>query len=93
MAKQFIKVSSRYTTKNKLQELISNELYKLDRVLCNDGLEANKVIETAYKTALEQYKGHAKQLPLKDFVFNKTMTQYSVEDVIVLNVYTVKQEV
>lgn len=93
MAKQFIKVSNRYSTKNKLQELISNELYKLDRVLCNDGLEAKKTIEIAYKTALEQYKGHAKQLPLKDFVFNKAITQYSVEDVIVLDVYAVKEEV
>lgn len=93
MAKQFIKVSSRYTTKNKLQELISNELYKLDRVLFNDGLEAKKTVESAYKTALEQYKGHAKQLPLNRFELQKTVTQYSVEDVIVLNVYSVKEEV
>jgi len=93
MAQQFIKVTSRYATKNKLQELLSNELYKLDRVLCNNALEAKQTIKTAYKTAIEQYKGHAKQLPLNRFELQKTVTQYSVEDVIILNVYSVKEEV
>lgn len=92
MAKQFTKVTKTYSTKNKLQLLIHDELKSVDFMLFLNMQDASNYIKQLYENALRCYKGNAAIPLLKTFEGNKNDTHYYVEDVINISVYTVKND-
>lgn len=92
MAKQFIKVTKDYATKNKVQELCLKELKKLDQTLWPTTVEAINIICDGYQNALSQYQGKAKTPELKQSRPDKNSYQYYIDDVIHLTIYEVKGE-
>lgn len=91
MAKQFIRVSKTYSTKNKLQLLILHKLQKLDHTLTLNHVDASRLIKKLYDEAVKEYKGTAAIPELKTYENDKT-TNYHVEDVIYIHVYTVSTD-
>lgn len=89
MAKQFTKVTKTYSTKNKLQLLIHDELKSVDFMLFSDKQQASNYIKQLYENALKCYKGNAAVPPLKTFEGNKNSTSYYVDDVISISIYNV----
>lgn len=92
MAKQFTKVTKTYSTKNKLQLLIHDELKSVDFMLFLNMQQASNYIKQLYENALRCYKGNAAIPPLKTFEGNKNDTHYYVDDVINISIYTVKND-
>jgi hypothetical protein len=92
MKKQFTKVTKTYSTKNKLQLLILNELSKVDRVLFSNNKEVSKNIITLYNNALLAYKGNAAVPPLQAHETADNDTIYYVDDVISISMYNVKTD-
>ena len=90
MAKQFTKVTKTYSTKNKLQLLILNELQDIDCSLFPDKGLASYTIKKLYNNALSAYKGNAAIPELKSFEANKNDTHYYVDDVISISMYNVE---
>jgi hypothetical protein len=91
MAKQFTKVTKTYSTKNKLQLLILNELNKADCILFTNKGEASKYIKQLYDNALLAYKGNAAVPELKRHE-SKENLQYYVDDVISISMYNVQTD-
>ncbi len=91
MAKGFIKVAQVYSCNNKLQEAISKELNKLDCDLHTSVSVAKTALKLAFQKALNSYQGRAKRPELK---INKQYKDLHchVEDVIILNIYEVKND-
>lgn len=87
MAKQFIKVSKTYATKNSIQLLILQKLQSVDFTLTSDISKAKYFIKKAYDDAVNQYKGKAAIPELKEFSNGLTIV-FFVEDVIYINVYS-----
>lgn len=92
MAKQFIKVTKDYATKNKVQELCLKELKKLDQTLWSNYEDAIHIICDVFENALSQYQGKAKIPELKQFRPDKNSYQYYIDEVINLTIYEVKGE-
>lgn len=92
MSKHFIKVTQTYATKNKVQELCLKGLIHLDHTLCHDFRQANEFIKTNYNTAINSYVGRAKLPELREDFSDKTLTIFTVEDVIVIKVYEVTKD-
>lgn len=92
MAKQFTKVGKTYSTKNKLQRLILNELAKADGLLFANKTEAVNYIKQLYENALKEYKGNATVQLLNSFEANKNDTVFWVEDVIYISIYNVQTD-
>lgn len=90
MAKQFAKVTQTYSTKNKLQLVILNELKTVDFTLYPDKQTAKKSIEMLFYNAVQSYKGKAAAQTLKQFEPNKTTLTMSVDEVITISIYTAK---
>lgn len=92
MSKQFAKVTKTYSTKNKLQNTILNELQTVDLTLYPNRQTAKKVIEQLYQNALVNYKGKAAPQTLKSHepATNKNELIFYVEDVIYISLYNVK---
>jgi hypothetical protein len=91
MAKQFTKVTKTYSTKNKLQLLILNELSAVDCFLFITKSEATDYIVQLYKNALLAYKGNAAVPELKRHESHENMSFY-VDDVISISMYNVKTD-
>lgn len=92
MAKQFTKVTKTYSTKNKLQGLILQELQLADCLLFSDPKEAKNYINQLYENALKRYKGNATVPALKTHkACDSEMLTY-VEDVIYISTYTLKND-
>jgi hypothetical protein len=92
MSKQFTKVTKTYSTKNKLQLLILNELSKADCVLFSNKAKASNNIEQLYQSALRSYKGNAVVPQLKTHEANKDDTLFYVDDVISISMYNVQHD-
>lgn len=92
MPKQFAKVTQRYTTKNKLQELIYKELETVDFTLYPDFKRAKKEIVKLYEKALSDYKGKASVPELKIFDKIQNVVRFDVEDVISISVFNAKYD-
>ena len=90
MAKQFTKVTKTYSTKNKLQRLILEELQLADCSLFTTPKEARNFINQLYENALKHYKGSAAVPPLRRHEANQTEVLFYVEDVIYISMYNVK---
>lgn len=90
MAKTFTKVTKTYSTKNKLQGLILQELQLSDCSLFSDAKEAKNFINQLYENALKLYKGNAAVPELKTHKASDSETLMFVEDVIYISVYTTK---
>ena len=89
MKKTFTKVTATYSTKNKLQKAILENMKELDGTLCSNQGGAIKLIELAYNDAVKNYNGTAKKPELKRFEPNATTASFIVDDVITLSVYDV----
>jgi hypothetical protein len=92
MSKQFTKVTKTYSTKNKLQLLILNELKHIDGVLFANKQEASKYIKQLYGNALSEYKGNASVPQLKTHEATKDDTLFYVDDVISISIYNVQAD-
>lgn len=90
MAKQFTKVTKTYSTKNKLQLLILNQLDTVDGLLFSNKSEAVNHIKQLYENALIMYAGKAAVPELKSFVSTDNDTVFHVEDVIHISIYNVQ---
>ena len=91
MSKQFTKVTKTYSTKNKLQLLILNELNTVDSILFITKSEATDYIVKLYKNALIKYKGNAAIPDLKRHESHENICFY-VDDVINIAMYNVKTD-
>lgn len=91
MAKQFTKVTKTYSTKNKLQLLILNELVTIDCFLFMTKSEETDHIVKLYKSALLAYKGNAAVPELKRHESHENISFY-VDDVISISMYNVKTD-
>ncbi|MFE3848943.1 hypothetical protein ACFX5D_13305 [Flavobacterium sp. LB3P45] len=89
MAKQFTKVTKTYSTKNKLQLLILNELNTVDCILFSTKSEATEYIVQLYKNALLKYKGNAAVPELKRHESRHQSMSFYVDDVISISMYNV----
>ena len=89
MKKTFTKVTATYTTKNKLQKAIFENMKELDGTLCSNQGSAFDLIEIAFNDAVNNYNGTAKKPELKRFEPNDTTASFIVDDVITLSVYDV----
>lgn len=89
MSKHFIKVTQTYSTKNRAQELVLNSLEILDHTLCTNLADAKKLIKKNFNSAINLYTGRAKLPELKDYEVSEKQTMFSIEDVIVIQVYKV----
>lgn len=89
MKKTFTKVTTTYTTKNKLQKAILENMKELDCTLCGNHGKALQLISLAYNDAVNNYNGKAKKPELKRIEVNDTTDSIIVEDVITLSVYDV----
>lgn len=92
MAKQFTKVTKTYSTKNKLQRLILEELQLADCSLFTNPKEGRNFINQLYESALKSYKGNAAVPPLKTHESNQTEVLIYVEDVIYISIYKLKND-
>lgn len=92
MSKQFTKVTKSYSTKNKLQLLILQQLMTVDFILFTNKQHASNYIKQLYENALRQYKGNAAVPELKTFEGNKNDTHYYVDEVIHISIYNVKND-
>jgi hypothetical protein len=92
MPKQFTKVTKTYSTKNKLQLLIHDQLMTADLILFTNKQHASNYIKQLYENALREYKGNAAVPPLKTFEGNKNDTHYYVDDVISISIYNVQND-
>lgn len=92
MTKTLIKVTNTYSTKNKLQKQIFENLQALDLTLCKELSDAIKLINLAFKDAINNYQGVARKPELKSFLDDKKTTVFYIEDVIYLSMYTVKYD-
>lgn len=90
MAKQFTKVTKTYSTKNKLQLLILNELNTVDCILFITKSEATDYIVQLYKNALLKYKGNAAVPQLKRHESTNQSMSFYVDDVISISMYNVE---
>lgn len=90
MEKQFAKVTHTRVTKNKLQQVILNELQQVDCTLYRDKKNAKTSIEQLFKNAVSQYKGKATPQELKSWESDKKTLNFQVEEVISISVYNVK---
>ncbi len=90
MAKQFTKVTKTYSTKNKLQLLILNELKTVDCILFSTKSEATDYIVQLYKNALLKYKGNAVVPQLKRHESTNQSMSFYVDDVISISMYNVE---
>lgn len=89
MAKQFIRVSKTYATKNKIQLLILQKLQTLDHTLTLTHVQASREIKKQYDEALKQYNGKAAVPELKTFNIDDNTSRYQVEDVIIIDIHTI----
>lgn len=92
MAKTFTKVTKTYSTKNKLQRLILEELSLADCTLFPNPKQAISFINQSYESALKSYKGNAAVPPLKSHDASKEEVLFYVEDVIYISMYNVKSD-
>ncbi|WP_269222030.1 hypothetical protein [Flavobacterium sp. IMCC34518] len=92
MPKQFTKVTKTYSTKNKLQLLILNELQLIDCILFTNKNEASNFVKQLYENALRSYKGNAAVPSLKTHEANKDDTLFYVDDVISISMYNVQTD-
>lgn len=92
MSKQFIKIKNQHVPKNKFQKLVQESLSELEGVLVSDFKTAQKLIQIAYKDAIDSYNGSAKVLELKSFKNDENQSLFYVDDVIYLSVYGVKND-
>jgi hypothetical protein len=92
MPKQFTKVTKTYSTKNKLQLLILNELQNIDCTLFKNKEDASKCIKKLYHDALLLYKGNAVVPLLKTHEATKNDTLFYVDDVISISMYNVQDD-
>lgn len=86
--KTFIKVALTYTPKNKLASKIIESLKPHDCSLCNDRKTANSVLWNSFMKAISEYNGRA-ELPN----YNEWERGVSIEGVILINIYSVKDEI
>jgi hypothetical protein len=91
MAKQFTKVTKTYSTKNKLQLLIHDELKSVDFMLFLNMQQASNYIKQLYENALLSYKGNAAVPELKRHEIHENISFY-VDDVISISMYEVKTD-
>lgn len=92
MAKQFTVVTREYVTKNKIQKLCLTELQKVNQTLWPNIDDATKIINQAFKKAINEYTGHAKLPELKHFRPDNKTYQFYIEEVIYITIYEVKGE-
>ncbi|UWY28824.1 hypothetical protein N4T20_02615 [Flavobacterium sp. TR2] len=92
MPKQFAKITQRYSTKNKLQELIFKEMEIVDFTLYPDFRTAKKEIVKLYEKALSDYKGKASIPELKIFDRIENVVRFDVDDVISISVFNTKYD-
>ncbi|MWB92967.1 hypothetical protein GON26_01205 [Flavobacterium sp. GA093] len=92
MSKQFTKVTQTYSTKNKLQLLILENLQAVDGSLFKNKSEAIGTIKTLFKAALNEYKGSAKLPELKNYEPHKNSHVYHVDEVINISIYNVQND-
>lgn len=92
--KHFIKVAQTYSPKNKLAEVIIKNLSILDGTLVDSKETAIRTIDTPFNSTLTTYlkAGGRAMLPnYKRYDINSGFG-ISIEDVIIINVFQVKQE-
>lgn len=92
MAKTFTKVTQTYAPKNKLQIIILEYLIGIDLSLFKNKTEAIGTIKTLFKAALNDYKGKAAILELKNYEPNKKTHVYHVDEVITISIYNVQND-
>jgi hypothetical protein len=85
--KVFIKKTSEYSCKNKLQKLILDSMKELDCTLCDNEQQAIKLIKLAYNLAVQEYDGKAKVPGLTTYKPSDTSVTFYVQDVVYLSVY------
>lgn len=88
MAKQFIRVSKTYATKNKVQLLILQKLQTLNHTLTLTHVQASRQIKKLYDEAVNEYKGTAAIPELKCYE-NDNTTNYHIEEVIYIDIYSI----
>lgn len=91
--KYFLKITREYSVKNKLQNLIIEEIKPLNHLLYPSLFDAKEAVNKAYKTAINSYKGNAKIPELK--IFKSTEKEkfvFYIEDVFYLSLYEVIKE-
>lgn len=89
MAKHFIKVTNRYSTKSRVQELILMNLEELDHVLVAKKQDTTNLIRNAYQRAIKQHTGSGAIPKLKEYDGDHAKV-FQVENVIHLTSYEVK---
>jgi hypothetical protein len=88
MAKQFIRVSKTYATKNKVQLLMLQKLQTVNHTLTLTHVQASRLIKKLYDEAVQEYNGKAAIPELKTYD-NDNTTSYHVEDVIYIDIHSI----
>lgn len=94
MKKAFVKVISVYSPKNKLNNIIIDELKHFDCVLFATRSDANKIISSTFMTAVKNYLKSGGKAHIPDLREYQTDTGIgvSVEGSIILAIHDVKEE-
>ena len=92
MAKQFLRIAKTNASKNKVQLLVIKHFEYLDKTLYNDLSEATNVVKQSFQNALNEYTGSAKTPELKTHDTQKDTILYFVDDLIYIDIHTVKKD-
>ncbi|WP_395060038.1 hypothetical protein [Flavobacterium sp.] len=92
MGKQFLRIAKTNASKNKVQLLVIKHLELIDKTLYNDLNEAVNMVKQSFENALREYTGSAKLPELKKHDTESHTILYFVEDLIYIDIHTVKND-
>jgi len=91
MSKQFIKVNTSWQSKNKLQQLLQDQMKKLDRTLWPCEAVAREAVLESYKQANAKYTGKCELLSMSSWDNSDGSYCFGIESVFQVTVYSIKK--
>jgi hypothetical protein len=90
MAQQFVKITKKYSAKNRLCSAILAYFESIDHNLFDNKKQAETDIKKRFESALRSYKGKAAVPTLQSHQASKNEILYYVEEVIHISIYNVE---